>query len=168
MTAQISVRELVEEQLSASVWAVGEVIDRCRTLPPGHFHGALAVGPGSLAETLWHIIDAMFYFADGFAGRAYFDVGLTTPHDTPDALRALLDRAEVELRRSIADRLVQRPGDAVRLPAADREIPLASAIAQVFDHASYHRAQCAHMLKRLGAFEPPLEVSPLDRAIAQD
>lgn len=165
MPTSITLRDLVNEQLGASAWAIRRVIDRCRELQPERMHDAQPIGPGSLAETIWHIIDAMLYFADGFAGRPYIDVALSMPHDTLEALRALLDGAEAELRRSISDRLDENPCADVRFPAADAAIPLVAAIAQVFDHASYHRAQCAHMLKRLGAFDPPLEASPLDRAI---
>lgn len=165
MTNPITLAMLIEEQLGASVWALGRILDRCRSLTPEQFQRGLAIGPGSLAETLWHMIDAMFYFADGFAGRPYVDVALESRHDTPEALRALLDRAEDELRRSICTRLDRSPCAPVRFPSADAEIPLITAIAQIFDHASYHRAQCIHQLKRLGALEPSLELSPLDRAV---
>ncbi len=157
------VDQVTKTQLDTNTWGTAMFIERCRSLSAADLDKPQPIGPGPLRETIWHIIDAMFYFADGFAGRAYTDRDEGRTRASLDALAALLDGADSELRAAI-DKFfeIHSLTDPVRFPVADSDIPAHVALAQIFDHGSYHRAQCVHMLKRLGALDEPLEFSPLD------
>lgn len=158
------VDQVTKTQLDSNAWATAMLIERSRSVSPDDLDKPQPIGPGPLRETIWHIIDAMFYFADGFAGRAYTDRDEARARASLDALASLLDSADGELRTAI-DEYFQSHSltDPVRFPVADSDIPAHVALAQIFDHGCYHRAQCVHMLKRLGALDEPLELSPLDR-----
>ena len=159
--------ELVRVMLAASAWGVRQAIEACDTLTPEQFAAAHGIGPppGSLKETLAHTVDAMFYFADNFGGREYrerphFVAGMHTPH----GLLALLAEAEAELQGAVDD-FLRRAGQGAMAPVhwsfMQRDIPFAVALAQVLDHATHHRVQCMHMLKRSGLESVP-EAFPLE------
>ena len=56
---------LIEQNL----WATGQLIDVCAGLPPEQFHQRFEMGPGSLHDTLTHILGAMRGWSDLLAGR---------------------------------------------------------------------------------------------------
>lgn len=157
---------LVAVQLDASAWGVRQVLEACRDLTPEQFNREHDIGPppGSLQGTLAHIIEAMFYFADNFAGREYVE----PPHfaamqSTTAGLSQLLGEAEAAMRTSIEEFLRAARDDVdalVHWSGIKRDIPASIALAQVFDHATHHRVQCMHMLKRLGVTPLP-EAYPL-------
>ena len=121
--------------------------------------------PGSLQGVLAHAIEAMLYFADNFSGRTYQE----RPHfeadsKTPQGLIALLAEADGELRGAVQGFLFANEGNLdapVHWSFARRDISAAVALAQVFDHATGHRVQAVHMLKKLGVTPLP-EAFPLE------
>jgi uncharacterized damage-inducible protein DinB len=158
---------LIDVQLACSAWGVRQAIEACAGLSSASFSQPLDVGPppGSVQGALAHTIEAMFYFADNFSGRAYHE----RPHfqeaqRTVAGMQSLLAEAESELRGAIHGFLFANEDNLdapVHWSYAKRDIPASLALAQVFDHATHHRVQAMHMLKKLGVSPLP-EASPLD------
>lgn len=148
--------------LAHSRWAMHRLLDACETLSPARFDQDMGIGPGSLRVTLAHVIEAMFFFADNFAGRDY------RPRDDFDreaatipGLRRLLGQADAHLRREMLATAGQNAPETIRWPNAETGVlPTSVAVAQVFDHACLHRTQCINMLKRHGVL-PVLDLDPM-------
>ena len=133
------------------------MLQACKELSPADYKRDFAIGPGSLARTLAHIVDCIFYLSDGLRGveyheRADFEEG----HFTPEELEAHLEPAAAELSSAVAESDL---ASVVEFPAgSSRMVARHVVVAQVFDHGSHHRAQCAYILKQLGK---PIETHPL-------
>lgn len=163
----VSFSEYIRFEIDHGVWALGELIEHCRYLPPDAIERDLGIGPGGLRVNLAHTIEAMFFFADCFAGREYVE-----PADFAEksgdlnglevllqrAHRALLDGMLGGLRKGLPKSIQWRGTDAGSMSAA-------AAIAQVFDHATLHRTQCINMLKRLGVAPLP-DLDPMSFHLA--
>lgn len=157
----MSMAECVRFALEHNTWATRRVLEACRGLTPEQFAQDLSIGPGSLRSTLAHVIEAMGYYADNFAGKkpdGRADHSERTR--TVDGLVAMLTEADAKLRAAMGPMLENPPsasGARIVWPSIPtRAVSAWAAIQQVFDHGSHHRAQCLNMLKRLG-------VSPLPR-----
>ena len=50
-------------------WATLRVLDLCRALTPEQFHRRFDIGPGSLHDTLLHVVQNMRAWADDIAAR---------------------------------------------------------------------------------------------------
>src|SRR5947207_8312794 len=50
-------------------WATGQILDVCDKLAPEQFHRRFEMGPGSLHDTVTHMLAAMRVWADLLAGR---------------------------------------------------------------------------------------------------
>lgn len=149
--------EYVRFEIEHSAWALGRLIEHARGLRPEDIELDMNIGPGSLCANIAHTIEAMFFFADCFAGRTY-----TEPREfaelsrTLDGLSALLREAHAALREAMLLAFARGVPALVPWPGTDAsEMPAAAAVAQVFDHASLHRTQCINMLKRLGVTPVP-------------
>lgn len=119
----------------------------------------MGIGPGGVRENLAHTVEAMFFFADNFAGREYVErPGYAEGSKTLDGIAGLLEEAARELKAAM---LAQGLGERVMWPNAEGgTMPAAAAVAQVFDHSTLHRAQCINMLKRLGV-RPVPDLDPM-------
>ena len=154
---------IVSMQLEHNVWATRRVIEACRPLSRQQWDQSFDLGPGSLSATLAHLVEAMAYYADCFAGRAYErrpDFGARA--SSPDGLLTLLDesgRALDDSIESLVSRHAERGSVAWR-SAPGGKLPVPLALAQVFDHGTHHRAQCLNMLRRLGV-EPLPRIDPI-------
>lgn len=144
-----------------SAWAIGRLLERSRALPAAKLEEDLGIGPGPLRATIAHTIEAMFFFADNFRGREYEErADFAALSSSLDGLGALLDRAAGELREALAGAVERGVPERLPWPSSERGwMSGAAALAQVFDHATAHRAQCVNMLKRLGV--PPPDLDPM-------
>ncbi len=142
-------------------WAIARLLDECERLTAEQFDRDLGIGPGSLRINIAHTLEAMLFFADNFATREFVEpAGLASLGTTVTGLRTLLARASVSLRDSMMGAVEAGLGPRVHWPnAPGGSMSVAAAIAQVFDHAIAHRAQCVNMLKRLGV--PPPDLDPM-------
>src|SRR5687768_15495754 len=50
-------------------WATRRVLDLCRGLSPAQLQRRFDIGPGSLHDTLVHVVDCMRWWADDVRGR---------------------------------------------------------------------------------------------------
>jgi len=138
----------LEILLAHNRWATGNLIDACAKLPRPQFHQRFEMGPGSLHDTLTHILAAMRGWGDLLAGRDQRP-RLEGEERTPEELRALLaslsDDLEASARAHPVDELVtgSRGG---------REYTFArgGVLTHVTTHGMHHRAQCLNMLRQLG------------------
>jgi uncharacterized damage-inducible protein DinB len=142
-------------------WASGQILEACEKLRDDAFHRRFEIGPGSLHDTLTHMIAAMRTWADTLTGaepRPRIDAD--GRRRTPGELRELLEEAcrEIagEARRRPAGEMVTRrlrSGKTVHLSRAE-------VLAHVTTHGAHHRAQCLNMLRQLGVNPlPPSSVA---------
>lgn len=153
---------LIRFQIAHSAWALARLIEHARTLPTAKIEENLGIGPGSLRQNIAHTIECMFYFADNFAGLEYVEPKeFAADSKSLDGLSRLLDSAHAKLRLALLRACERGFGETVHWPNAESgTMPAAAAIAQVFDHATLHRAQCVNMLKRLGV-NPVPDLDPM-------
>lgn len=156
-------------------WAIRELLNRCRPLTEDQFHQRFDIGPGSLHDTLTHMIGAIARWCDridrrplrasierrpGPAGIVLAPVatpdtaawveGLPISRRSVDELLELLDAACTDFASVVAR---ARPHlaevrDWTFGPKTYR-FNVAAAIIHVTNHGMHHRAQCMNMLKRL-------------------
>jgi uncharacterized damage-inducible protein DinB len=137
-------------------WATHKVLDLCAALSPEQFHQRFDIGPGSLHDTIAHIIGNMrgwaddVAVADGGAPRA-------TPNErkdryTPAELGRRLDDASDYIGAMI-ERSRGRMGEHVRVKFRDDgpefTFTRCVALTHALVHGTHHRAQCLNMLRRL-------------------
>lgn len=159
MTNALTLPAHIRFTLAHNTWAIERLLTECERLTPEQFDRDLGIGPGSLRLNIAHTVEVMLFFADTLAGRTY-----TQPPDlqslsaTVPGLRTILARAHAALAASLAHAADRGIPDPIPWPSAPRaEMPAAAALAQVFDHAIAHRAQCVNMLKRHGLAAPDLD-----------
>lgn len=153
---------LLQTQLDHNLWSTKRLLEHCEAMPLEAYRTRVDIGLGALDRTLAHLVDALFYFADVFNGRSYHQRMVVKNALTPRDLIKPLELADGALRDALASYLAMRSfTDRLEFPAGSGEfVPAGVAVAQIFDHASHHRAQCIHMLKRLRALDG-LTVDPL-------
>ena len=148
---------VIASQLEHNHWATHEILQACEELSAADYQRDFAIGPRSLARTLAHIIDCIYYLSDGLQGLDYHErANFDGANFTPQELEAHLDSAARELSKAVAQcdlsSLVEFP------KGSSRKVACHVIVAQAFDHGSHHRSQCAYMLKQLGR---PIETHPL-------
>lgn len=154
---------IVSTQLEHNVWATRRLLEACRALSREQWEQRFDIGPGSLAATLSHIVEAMAYFADCFAGKAYERRSdFAARASSVDGLLSLLDEAGRALDDAVESLVLRHAerGSVAWRSAPGGKLPVPVALAQVFDHGTHHRAQCLNMLKRLGV-EPLPRLDPI-------
>jgi uncharacterized damage-inducible protein DinB len=150
----------IEILLGHNRWANGEILRACGGLSEEEFHRRFDIGPGSLHDTMSHVVGAIFRWSDRIAGvplRPSIE-GRKGPGDaspmtrrTPAALVDLNAAACADFAATVAK---VRPAFAeVRqwtLGGETHRFNVAAAVIHVTNHGMHHRAQCMNMLKRLG------------------
>jgi len=143
-------------------WANRAILERSTPLTESKFHQRFEIGPGSLHDTMTHVIGAILRWCDRIEGRplrARID-GRTKPDDTtpmtrrtPAELITLNDTACAEFfavfehQRSAG--LLSEARDWTFGDQTSR-FNVAAAIIHVTNHGMHHRAQCMNMLRHLG------------------
>jgi uncharacterized damage-inducible protein DinB len=147
--------------LSHDRWATAQVLTACEELTPEQFHRRFDIGPGTLHDTLTHVLGVMRTWTDTLAETALRPrLESDGQRRTPGQLRALLDDVWRELaaearRRPVSEIVIRHLRDGTQRP-----ITRGAALAQVATHSMHHRAQCLNMLRHLGATPlPPSSVA---------
>ena len=130
-------------------WASGRLLDACESLSPEQLSQKFEIGPGSLHDTVIHIIGAMRAWTDTLATRPPRPWIDEAPRRTVAELRTLLADAAEDLARSA------RLGPMDQILSRERQgqvsqFTRAIIISHVATHGVHHRAQCLNMLRRLG------------------
>lgn len=143
-------------------WANAEVLRRCESLVPEQFHERFDIGPGSLHDTMSHVIGAIFRWSDRIEGvtlRPSIEGRKPGDHDspmtrrTPGELLVLNVQACEGFARVVRTMKEGQHLGEVRTWTFGEEsfqFTVAAAIIHVTNHGMHHRAQCMNMLKRLG------------------
>ena len=139
--------------LEHNSWATREVLRACAVLDDSQWHRRFEMGPGSLHDTLTHIVGAMFRWADRIDGpprvvRPSIEDGTRR---TPAELMTLLDGAAPDLAAS-AERARARGLETaldVTLGGQAYRFTLGAMLVHVTTHGMHHRAQCLNMLRQL-------------------
>jgi uncharacterized damage-inducible protein DinB len=150
---------LLERLLDHNRHATRAVLETCRSLSAEQFHQRFDIGPGSLHDTLRHIIGAMIRWSDRIMQR---DVRPSIEQDprrlSVDELLELLARGDRELREAAAasePRLEEKITVTFTPQMAPLHITRATALVHIATHGAHHRAQCLNMLRRLGVIDLP-------------
>jgi uncharacterized damage-inducible protein DinB len=153
--------DLLQILLSHDRWASTQLLDACGKLAADGFHRRFDIGPGSLHDTVTHVVAAMRAWTESLAGvdpRPRLDAD--GQRRTPEQLRSLLEEswqgfsAEAR-RRPLGETVTRRLRDGRTLT-----MTRAAALAQVTTHGMHHRAQCLNMLRQLGVKPlPPSSVA---------
>lgn len=148
---------MIQRLLQHNVWATRILLERCRALTPEQFRQRFDIGPGSLHDTLRHIVGAMFRWSDRIAGRPVRESIERVPQPrTPGELLELLEQAHRELE-DVALR-VERDGrhdEPMQAEFRPEHFTRGTAIVHVLTHGMHHRAQALNMLRRLGVADLP-------------
>ena len=130
------------------LWATNNLLEACTKLSSEQFHKRFEMGPGSLHDTITHILGAMQGWGDLLAGREQ------RPHlegtkRTPQELMQRLDEISNDLDVSSAD---HRVDELVSGSRGEKSYTFArgAVLTHVMTHGMHHRAQCLNMLRRLG------------------
>jgi uncharacterized damage-inducible protein DinB len=162
--------EPLEILLRHDHWATARVLAFCSELPRAVLHQRIDLGPGSLHDTVTHIIGAMLRWADRIDGRPLrpsierpdggtFAVGAAggmrpaVPSRSVGELSRLLDEAAADLAGVAARARVRGLGTPFTVAFGDKTYTFspAAALCHVLTHGTHHRAQCMFMLRMAGA-----------------
>ena len=162
MEATAALTGVFDRLLGHNAWATRVLLERCRGLTPVQFTQRFDIGPGSLHDTLLHVVGAMRRWADRIDERPLRDrieQQKQRPR-SPAEILALLDDAARDLK-GVADRVVEedRLDEQMQVLYSGQERPFVvtrgTALVHVLTHGVHHRAQCLNMLRRLGVQDLP-------------
>ncbi|HEY2588845.1 MAG TPA: DinB family protein [Tepidisphaeraceae bacterium] len=150
----------VEILLAHDLWATRNVLEACAKLSDEQFHQRFEIGPGSLHDTIEHMLGAMRLWTDVLAQRVIRPrLELAGARRPVAELRRLLEESAAEF----AEQARARPVDeTVRRERGGKTYTYTrgAAIMQVATHGAHHRAHCLNMLRRLGVAPlPPVSVA---------
>ncbi len=139
-------------------WATRVLLERCRSLTPEQFSQHFDIGPGSLHDTLRHIIGAMRRWSDRISGRTVRESIEKQPKwHTPDEFLILLAEVARELEEAI--HRVRQEGLSDEMMQAEyspERFTCGTAVVHVVTHGMHHRAQALNILRRLGVTDLPV------------
>jgi uncharacterized damage-inducible protein DinB len=141
--------------LRHNLWATRQMIDAAAKLSEEQFHQRFEMGPGSVHDTLQHMMGAMRVWADVLAGREVRPrLEQQGVRRTPGELHALLNEVSADLAASAVAHPLN--GTVVR-KREDKTYTLTrgAVLMQVLTHGMHHRAQILNMLRRLGVTPLP-------------
>ena len=138
----------IEILLAQNRWAMRNLINVCATLPSDELHRRFEMGPGSLHDTITHMLAAMRGWGDMLAGReqrARLEGEKRTPKELLELLDEISDDLEASARAHPTDELVtgSRGGKSYTFTRG-------GVLTHVTTHGMHHRAQCLNMLRQLG------------------
>ena len=151
--AAVSAPDALDLLLRHNAWATREVLRACGKLDDAQWRRQFDIGPGSLHDTLTHIVGAMFRWADRIDGppRALRPSIEDSTQRTVAELTALLDEAAADLDATAA-RARQRGLETavdLTLGGTPYRFTLNAMLVHVTTHGMHHRAQCLNMLRHL-------------------
>lgn len=144
----------VQILLDVNTWAMRNLIDACEPLTPEQLHQRFDIGPGSLHDTLTHILGSTRAWGDMLAGREPRDRLESGTQRTCAQLRELLDLIDAEFRRAALARPFNESVTGTR-GGHTYTFTRGGVITHVLTHGFHHRAQCLNMLRHLGVERLP-------------
>jgi uncharacterized damage-inducible protein DinB len=138
----------IEILLAHDRWATARIIEACAKLTPEQFHQRFEMGPGSLHDTVTHILGAMQVWGDLLAGREQ----RPRPEGkqwTTDQLQKMLDETAADMAASAKKHPLDGIVSRVR-EGKTYQFTRAAVLTHVTTHGMHHRAQCLNMLRQVG------------------
>jgi uncharacterized damage-inducible protein DinB len=135
--------------LAQNHWATRNLLDACDDLTTEQFHQRFEIGPGSLHDTITHILGAMRRWGDMLAGREERPRLETQGPHTAQELLGLLDEIGGDLKATAA----RHPLDGIvsgSRGGRTYSFTRGAVLTHVLTHGMHHRAQCLNMLRHLG------------------
>lgn len=139
----------VEILLASNRWATRNILEACSQLSAEQFQQRFEMGPGSLHDTLTHILGAMRGWGDLLAGR---EQRARLEQEGPHTVQELLGLLE-EVADDIASSARAHPVDEVVTGSRggnEYTFTRGGVLTHVTTHGMHHRAQCLNMLRQLG------------------
>lgn len=152
---------LISIMLESNAWATGVLLESCGGLSPEQFHRRFEIGPGSIHDTLRHVIGAMLRWADRIGGTPLRpSIEVPEKRSSIAELREALKLAVQDLRATV-DRVSAAGAwhETIEFTIPDvttYRFSRAAALVHVVTHGVHHRAQVMNMRRQLGL--PSLEV----------
>jgi uncharacterized damage-inducible protein DinB len=150
--------------LAHNLWANRQIIEACAALTPEQFHQRFEMGPGSLHDTVTHILAAMRIWSDMLNGREA-RLRLEGTSRTIAELTALMDEISAEI--AVAAQM-QPLGAMVTATRGGKtyQYTRGGILTHVTTHGMHHRAQCLNMLRHVGVTPlPPSSVAEWMRLV---
>jgi len=164
----MSTADILEILLSHDQWATEQILDACATLTDEQFHQSFPIGPGSLHDTITHMLGAMQTWTQTLSGK---QLGSRVDQDGKKRTLAELQALAKSCYREFALEAHQRPLDEmVSRQRAGKTFQYSRAVvvAHVATHGMHHRAQCLNMLRHLDVKPlPPSSVAEWSRMAAE-
>ena len=138
-------------------WATSRLLEHADKLSSVQFHQRFQIGPGSVHDTLVHIVECVLIWSDFMRGDS--------PRRLHGRVFTVLEISK-QLDKSVAEfeEWLGKPlTDIVRVDFDGTVVPFTRAVAimQPLVHGTHHRAQCLNMLKQLGVAPLP-EIDLID------
>lgn len=150
-------------------WATRQVLDACVPLDASQFHRQFEMGPGSLHNTLTHIIGAMSRWATRIGDKPRKDPIEDRAH-AAEELIGLLDLAAADLESTARKVTAEgRLGEVMEFTPQGHptyRMTRGAALVHVTTHGTHHRAQCLNMLRHLNLGKALPEIDPIDWQIS--
>ena len=149
--------DILNRLLGHNAWTTRQLLERARELSPQQFVQRFDIGPGSVHDTLLHIIDVMFGWADRIAQRPRRPSLQSEGNgrvQSVDELVALLDAAAEAIETAALAVVNEHRMDemmSVTFEGRSWQFTRGTALAHVLTHGMHHRAQLFNMMRRLGA-----------------
>ena len=163
---------LAHRLLGHDTWATALLLQRCRDLTPAQFSKRFDIGPGSLHDTLLHVVGCVHRWTDRIGDRPLrSSVEKEQRTWTPDEILSLLHESEPEFKAVVTNVIREgRLDETMEFSAPDLQEPIVftrgTAIVHVITHGVHHRAQALNMLRRLGVADLP-DLDAVDWELAE-
>ena len=151
--SQSTTTDSLDLLLGHNAWANRELLRICRGLTSEQWHQPFAMGPGSLHNTLIHLVAAMRYWSDRLLGppqpvRPFLD---HTTQRSIDEVSRLHEDAVADLAAAAALARTRGLDTEVSLTmgGVDYRFTHGAMLVHVTTHGMHHRAQCLNMLRHL-------------------
>lgn len=156
--------------LRHDAWATRKVLVACGSLTDEQWHRRFPIGPGSLHDTLTHMVGAMLHWADRIDGPPAAPRPSIEGDErrTPAELLELLESAASGLAASAERARTRGFSTEFEVTLAGKQphrFTLGATLVHVATHGMHHRAQCLNMLRHPGVpgvSDRLPEIDPLD------
>ena len=143
----------LEILLAHNLWATRKLLETCAVLSPEQFHRRFDMGPGSVHDTVTHILGAMRGWSDVLGQREQRPRLEGTQRSVPELI-SLLDQIAADFA-SLAHAHPLDEAVAASRGGKSYSFARGAVLTHVTTHGVHHRAQCLNMLRRLGVSPVP-------------
>lgn len=145
----------VDILLTHNHWANISVLKSAQTLSPQQYHKRFEIGPGSVHDTLSHILGAIQRWTRALNGQElHTGLKFEATQRTADELLALAHTLDADLTTAAKAHPAQGTVTASRNGQTYTFIR-ATIITHITTHGIHHRAQCLNMFRQLGITPTP-------------